>query len=93
MRSLKTFTVICIASLCLGNKCDPDYSPPEVERCVVLTDTCFCIDKRLPAGQQEYEKPLIYCRGYQATSPQDYAILEDHYDYIVRELKECQDRL
>lgn len=39
MKRLKSFTIVCILSLSLGMKCDPDYSPSEGEWCTILSKT------------------------------------------------------
>ena len=111
MRKLKTFFVICISSLSLGSSCDTDYSPPDVEHCIIISqeipgdinewpsedliyllhkNTCVCIDKNLPSDEQEYERPLYYCRKYLAVSPINYGILQDHFDDIVNDLIDCE---
>ena len=51
---------------------------------------CFCIDKRLPEGQQEYEKDCTY---YSAIGDTDRGILEtdveDKYKELTKLRKKC----
>jgi len=80
------FYIISSAILILTTSCDYEIPLPTIEECTVLSNVAVCTDKRLPKDSQTYDKELSEMRGYQCTSPADYAILQADIDEKRAEL-------
>lgn len=55
--------------------------PPRTEFCMVGDHNLLCIDKRMPQGQQEYERSFKSGVGYICSGPDDYALIQE---WIIR---------
>ena len=65
------------------------FPPPKVELCITSDDyISACVDKRLPEGEQEYDRP--YEVNYICTNPADYNQLYNYCMDLREELIKCR---
>ena len=65
------------------------FPPPKTEVCITSSDyTSACVDKRLPEGEQEYDKE--YEMNNICTNPADYDLLYNYCMGLRQKLIDCK---
>ena len=88
------FLEICIGAwLILALNSCVSIPLPTIEDCRVLSSVGACIDKRLPVGQQEYDKDFRQMLGYRCTSPSDIQLLMNDINSKRAELAKLRTKM
>ena len=80
--------LVALAMLWISSGCE-SFPPPRTEICITSDNyTSACVDKRLPEGEQEYDKE--YEVNNICTNPADYDLLYNYCMDLRQKLIECR---